>query len=277
MFIVFFISWVFFLFILEFKLSIDNNNEVKSLHLNKSRWIKNITFGIVNRIIEPFTLIIVSLLAVKYSIFNQYALIESNKLLLIILIPLNLLILDFVSYWYHVLCHKIDFFWNLHELHHLDNRIDCTTGFRIHILELLGATLLRGLVIICLGIPLEIVILFEMILQVEGMFHHSNIKINPKFDKILRKIIITPNFHRVHHYNQHKYYNSNYGFIFPYWDYIFNTYNDNFKKNEFGLKYAEDKKYGAIKQLLLPLYGRSILERKRKRKKPLLKSFFSKV
>ena len=45
-----------------------------------------------------------------------------------------------------------------------------------------------------------------------------------KIEKYLKFIVVTPNFHRVHHSLDMKEGNSNFGGTFVFWDYIFGTY-----------------------------------------------------
>jgi len=55
-------------------------------------------------------------------------------------------------------------------------------------------------------------------------FHHSNVHISAKADKLLKKILVTPHMHRIHHSKIIDEVNSNYGSVFPYWDNLFNSY-----------------------------------------------------
>jgi sterol desaturase/sphingolipid hydroxylase (fatty acid hydroxylase superfamily) len=56
------------------------------------------------------------------------------------------------------------------------------------------------------------------------MFNHSNVRISPKIDAILRGFIVTPDMHRVHHSQIIAEQNSNFGFNIPWWDRLFKTY-----------------------------------------------------
>ena len=58
------------------------------------------------------------------------------------------------------------------------------------------------------------------------MFNHGNIYIPPRIDRILRRILVTPDMHRLHHSVIAEETNSNFGFNFPWWDRLFGSYRD---------------------------------------------------
>jgi sterol desaturase/sphingolipid hydroxylase (fatty acid hydroxylase superfamily) len=61
-------------------------------------------------------------------------------------------------------------------------------------------------------------------LNATAMFSHANISLDPKFEKLLRLIVVTPEMHRVHHSIYPKETNSNFGFNLPWWDWLLKTY-----------------------------------------------------
>jgi sterol desaturase/sphingolipid hydroxylase (fatty acid hydroxylase superfamily) len=46
----------------------------------------------------------------------------------------------------------------------------------------------------------------------------------PRFDRVLRLIVVTPDMHRVHHSIVRTETDSNFGFNLPWWDRLFGTY-----------------------------------------------------
>ncbi len=60
------------------------------------------------------------------------------------------------------------------------------------------------------------IVVFEIILNASAMFNHSNAKLGLSIDKKLRKVIVTPDMHRVHHSVIVKETHSNFGFSFPF-------------------------------------------------------------
>jgi sterol desaturase/sphingolipid hydroxylase (fatty acid hydroxylase superfamily) len=95
-----------------------------------------------------------------------------------------------------------------------------------------------------IGPPVALVIIFEIVLNASSIFNHGNIKISKSFDIALRKLIVTPNMHRIHHSAEEKETNSNYGFNLSVWDKLFGTYNKRPKKRDniiIGLKELNNK------------------------------------
>lgn len=132
--------------------------------------------------------------------------------------------LDFSIYWQHVATHKFAFLWRLHKVHHADRDFDVTTAIRFHPIELLLSLLYKSAIVILLGAPVVAVILFELLLFIGPAFNHSNFAIPERFDSLLRRVIATPDVHRVHHSTLVSEQNTNYGFFLIWWDKLFNTY-----------------------------------------------------
>src|SRR5262245_19476103 len=46
----------------------------------------------------------------------------------------------------------------------------------------------------------------------------------PRFDRVIRWFVVTPDMHRVHHSIERRETDSNFGFNLPWWDRLFGTY-----------------------------------------------------
>ena len=143
-----------------------------------------------------------------------------------IAIVVSFVILDFAIWLSHVASHKIPIFWKIHRMHHSDVDFDVTTAIRFHPIEIILSMLWKFAFIIVIGAPAVSVLIFEVVLNGSAMFNHSNLKLPLKFDRILRKVIVTPDMHRVHHSIVHNETDSNYGFNLAIWDRMFGTYID---------------------------------------------------
>jgi sterol desaturase/sphingolipid hydroxylase (fatty acid hydroxylase superfamily) len=169
----------------------------------------------------------------------------------------SLLIMDFLAYLLHVLGHKIGVLWRLHQIHHSDNHFDASTGLRHQPLE--GAINLC-LLIVCyaaLGLPLVVIAIYGMTFAAHSVFSHANVAIPPRVDRWLRLVIVTPDLHRVHHSVDPQQYNSNYGQILPWWDWMFGTLRtvsvEQQMKLNFGVHELGDCNHAsAMKLILLP-------------------------
>ena len=83
---------------------------------------------------------------------------------------------------------------------------------------------LKIVAVIALGAPPVAVLIFEVLLNATSMFNHSNINLPERVDRVLRRFIVTPDMHRVHHSIIRQETDSNFGFNLPWWDWVFRTY-----------------------------------------------------
>ena len=139
-------------------------------------------------------------------------------------VPLAFLAMDLAIYLQHVMFHAVPALWRLHRMHHADTGFDVSTGLRFHPLEILLSMVWKAAVVVALGPPVLAVLAFEIVLNAGAMFSHSNIRLAPRLDGMLRKLIVTPDMHRVHHSSRRRETDSNYGFNFACWDRLFGTY-----------------------------------------------------
>lgn len=134
---------------------------------------------------------------------------------------LDLLLLDFLIYWWHRANHALPFLWRFHEVHHLDATLDSTSAVRFHFGEVILSALARAGFIIAFGIPLVSVLVFETQVLLAAIFQHSNLKLPAALERALSKVIITPSIHWVHHHAVRRDTDSNYGTLFSFWDSLF--------------------------------------------------------
>lgn len=137
---------------------------------------------------------------------------------------MGILALDLAIYLQHVLFHAAPALWRLHRMHHADLEFDVTTGTRFHPIEILLSMGIKLGVIAALGPPAVAVLIFEALLNATAMFNHSNVRLWPRLDRVLRWLVVTPDMHRIHHSVVVHETNSNFGFNLPWWDWLFGTY-----------------------------------------------------
>lgn len=135
-----------------------------------------------------------------------------------------LLILDLCIYFQHRLFHRVPALWRLHRLHHSDAEFDTTTALRFHPIEIVLSMLIKFSAVLALGAPVWAVIVFEVLLNGSALFNHGNVRIAKRLDHALRRVVVTPDMHRVHHSVLRHETDSNFGFCFPWWDRLFGTY-----------------------------------------------------
>ena len=148
---------------------------------------------------------------------------------------LDLLVLDFLIYWWHRANHVIPILWRFHEVHHLDQFLDTSSAVRFHFGEVLLSATFRAAVIVAWGIPFETVILFEVAVLLAAIFHHSNVKLPAGVERVLSWLIITPSIHWVHHHAVRKDTDSNYGTILSFWDRLFGSRSPNIRVGDMAI------------------------------------------
>lgn len=138
---------------------------------------------------------------------------------------LSFLVLDYSSYLWHKLNHKIPLLWRFHVVHHTDLDLDLSTAIRFHFGEMIGSVFFRGFFVWVSGASPLNVLIYEIIFEAETQFHHSNLNLSNGFEKKLHWLIVTPRMHGIHHANRRRQTDSNYSVIFSFWDRIFGTSN----------------------------------------------------
>ncbi len=135
----------------------------------------------------------------------------------------DLLLLDFLIYWWHRANHVVPFLWRFHEVHHLDRFLDSTSALRFHFGEVLLSALARAAVVVALGFPFTSVLAFEALILVATLFHHSNLRLAPALERALARVVVTPSIHWVHHHAVRRDTDSNYATVLSLWDPLFRS------------------------------------------------------
>ncbi len=153
-------------------------------------------------------------------------------------------------YWWHRLNHVVPFFWRFHQVHHSDTEMDLSTALRFHPGEMLLSSLANIAVFAALGITIELIVIYKIVFNLNVLWHHSNIALSEKWDRMFRAVLVSPNMHRVHHSMKVRETNSNYSSVLSVWDRLFGSYRKSDPdKIVFGLDYdreSEDQKLGRL-------------------------------
>src|SRR6185503_4052278 len=93
-----------------------------------------------------------------------------------------LLLLDYTLWIWHWMNHRVPFLWRFHLVHHVDLDLDSSTAFRFHFGELLLSIGYRALQIAVIGAGVTSLWIWQTILFVAILFHHSNIRLPAALD-----------------------------------------------------------------------------------------------
>lgn len=156
---------------------------------------------------------------------------------------LTILLVDLLTYVLHVLFHKVPFMWRFHRVHHSDTQMDVTTGARFHIGEHTISICCRALLFAAAGMNGYFILIYETIFLANVLFHHANLTITERVDRIYRIFFASPNMHKVHHSDIQVETDSNFTSLFSFWDRLFGTYRivDDPKRIVYGIKGLEDE------------------------------------
>lgn len=224
-----------------------------------TRWVTNWAIIILDTLTLRLLAVALPLLAVGAALDAQaqgWGLMNAMNLPVWLAIVLTVLIFDLAIWAQHLITHKIPILWRFHRVHHADRDIDVTTAIRFHPVEIALSMLLKIGLVYLLGPPAIGIIVFEIILNGTAMFNHANIRLPVAADAILRRVLVTPDMHRVHHSIHRHEHDSNYGFALSIWDRIFKTYIPQPEKGheemQIGLEWQDDKPSKLGWSLLLP-------------------------
>ncbi len=216
-----------------------------SISLKKRSYFANLLlFGFNNVVFFAFNITAIYLLAYNYRLHDLFTAVP-----LWVQTVIGILLLDLAIWAWHVFNHRVPLLWRFHKCHHSEQYLNASSAIRFHIGELFLSVLFKAGILILLGLPLWIFILYESLITFFALFHHANLHLPHGFQKKLSWIIITPDMHRTHHSSLRPEHDSNYGVIFSWWDRMFTTYKT-VQPKVIGLQNVEEKSF--LKILMFP-------------------------
>jgi len=133
-------------------------------------------------------------------------------------VVLGFLLLDYTLYLWHRLNHRVPLLWRFHAVHHIDLDLDTTTGVRFHFGELSMAAVFRAAQVLLLGVDRETLRLWQQMLVLSVVFHHSNLGLPVEVERGLVAVLVTPRMHGIHHSTRVEETDSNYSSLLSCWD-----------------------------------------------------------
>lgn len=192
----------------------------------ESRWrrtLRNLTAGGIS---AAFVTLLQIPILIPFSAWIQregWGLLHQVELARGLEIGLAIVLLDYTLWWWHWINHKVPFFWRFHLVHHLDLDLDASTALRFHFGELSLSVFVRALQIGLIGADPYSVGLWQAILFVSILFHHSNLELPTRLERWLVPLIVTPRMHGIHHSDYRNETNSNWSSLFSVWDVLHGT------------------------------------------------------
>jgi len=127
---------------------------------------------------------------------------------------------DFCYYWFHRFSHEISILWAAHAVHHQSEEYNLSTALRQTSTGFLFGWIFY-LPLFVIGFPLEVLITVNAVNLIYQFWVHTRLvgRLGP-----LEKVLMTPSHHRVHHAQNERYIDRNYGGMLIVWDRLFGTY-----------------------------------------------------
>lgn len=131
--------------------------------------------------------------------------------------------LDFAGYWNHRLSHQVNYFWNVHIVHHSSEEFNLACALRQSISTIFSTLTIFLIPTALLGIPQEVIGVVAPLHLFAQYWYHT--RLIGKMG-LLEKILVTPSHHRVHHAINTEYLDKNLSQVFIIWDKIFGTFQE---------------------------------------------------
>ena len=182
------------------------------------RIIRNLVFALPAFLVLRLALVPIPLAAAAWTARHDFGLLNWLPLHPVLSGALGIILFDYAYYWWHIATHRAPLLWRFHNVHHTDLDMDVSTATRFHCGELLLSVVWRTAFVTLVGIAPLALIVFEIIFECAGQFHHSNWRLPLGIERALNKVLVTPRMHGIHHSIVLRETNSNWGTIFSWWD-----------------------------------------------------------
>lgn len=143
----------------------------------------------------------------------------------IVTFVIYLLALDFAGYWYHRLEHRFGIWWELHAVHHSQQKMSLWSDDRNHLLDDVLQASFFACIAVVIGVEPSQFVVLVVITNLMQSVQHANIRLH--FGWLGERIFVSPAFHRRHHAigygHEGTAYGCNFGVLFSFWDILFRS------------------------------------------------------
>jgi sterol desaturase/sphingolipid hydroxylase (fatty acid hydroxylase superfamily) len=162
--------------------------------------------------------------AARWASVSHVGLLNLLRAPLWIAVPVAVACLDAVSYGWHRANHRLPLLWRFHRVHHLDRTPNFSTALRFHPGELLLSLPVRLLAVVALGVPVEGIVVFEVLFGWANVLEHGDFDAPLAPEQKVARLLVTPALHRLHHSSERDDLDTNFGTVFTVWDRCLGTY-----------------------------------------------------
>jgi sterol desaturase/sphingolipid hydroxylase (fatty acid hydroxylase superfamily) len=136
---------------------------------------------------------------------------------------LALAALDYTLYLWHILVHRVPALWRFHRVHHADLDLDASTAIRFHFGELLASIPWRTAQVVVIGVTARQLTLWQTLTLMSVLFHHSNVRLPRRAERLIGAVLVTPHMHGIHHSRVPSEMGSNWSSGLSLWDRLHGT------------------------------------------------------
>lgn len=135
-------------------------------------------------------------------------------------VAVSLLLFDFLQWLHHRVRHKVTAFWHFHVIHHSQRQLNLFTDLRVHFVEYLVARVIEFVPMLMFGLTPFAIMGVGLATSWYTRLIHANVRTN--FGP-LGHLVVSPQYHRVHHSIEPQHTDRNFGVILTVWDRMFGT------------------------------------------------------
>lgn len=164
-------------------------------------------------------------------------------------------LMDYTLYAWHILLHRVPQLWRMHAVHHVDLELDASTALRFHFTELLASVPYRIAQIALIGVGPSAHRLWQVATLIEVVFHHSNLRLPIKVERLLSRVIVTPRLHGIHHSIVEEESASNFSSGLTVWDRLHGTLRGNVPQEDITIgvpAYRDPREIAFAKLIAMP-------------------------
>jgi sterol desaturase/sphingolipid hydroxylase (fatty acid hydroxylase superfamily) len=221
--------------------------------------VRNVAIALVNAFLLVVILSGVTVAVAEVVAFRRVGILYVAPLPSAVHFVAAFVLFDLWVYLWHRANHRIHFLWRFHRMHHSDPDMDVSTATRFHPGEIVMASLLRLGLVPLIGIPIAVLVLYDLSQLAITQFHHANLALPARLDRWVRYVIVSPNMHKVHHSRVRVETDSNYSSLLSVWDRLFGSYREkpDYAKIRYGLdEFTSDEGQSLRGLIMTPLRAR---------------------
>lgn len=192
--------------------------ESKTIRIARNLTTAGLTAAVTSTLQRPFLDPVVARVERE-----RLGLLHQCRLPAAIRIGLGILLLDYTLWWWHFWNHRSSLLWRFHLVHHVDRDLDASTAVRFHFGEMSLSVLYRIVQVRLIGVDRRAHMLWQSLILVSILFHHSNLRLPVNVERQLVRWIVTPRMHGIHHSDYREETDSNWSSLMSWWDWLHGT------------------------------------------------------